>query len=382
MQNAVQGAAPDIDLAAEYALARQEHLLPKAAPQPPAGAAAAVSCQPTGEGAAPGQPAREEAPLAGMFMRPADARKNAAQQAAPAPEPEPLRQADTVPRFAAPQAAPQPDTVPQKADALMLQLARPPRQQPAQPPRQLSARFAEEPLLALRVFRLSATLGLKIEEETLTAALAAAPGLAALRRETVRDELNNALTGRAPAALAPLAGCGGLAPFGIDCPAGLPDLTALGRIPAGLLCRWWAFFRLTGAPLAAAEQLALGRSLQADIARLDALFLAGPPRDRLSLKRQLAQGVPLDYAELAAAFAALDAGFESAAGLYAQLLRSGEPFRPGQLAITEAGLLAEGVRPKRLHRTHRRLLDAVVEQPSLNSYPVLAGLARQMQRYL
>lgn len=251
------------------------------------------------------------------------------------------------------------------------------------PPHELPARFAQKPLLALRLFRLSATLGLSAEPDTLAAALAAAPGLAALDGAAVRNELNNALTGCAPSALAPLLASGGLAPFGIPGPAGPEGLAPLNALPADLLCRWWGFLRLAGAPLKnAAKHLAFGRSFLADAARLDALFRAGPPQDRLALKRQLAQGVPMDYAELAAAFAVLEAGFAPAAGLYAGLLESGEPFRAGQLAITEAGLLAEGVRPKRLHETHRRLLDAVVEQPSLNSYPVLAGLARQMQRYL
>lgn len=243
-------------------------------------------------------------------------------------------------------------------------------------------RFAEEPLLVLRLFRFSATLGLAVQESTLAAALAA-PGISALSGEQVRNELNNALTGRAPSALAPLLGCGALAPFGIPAPGGLPSLAALDAAPPGLLCRWWAFLRLAGAPLAdAAEHLAFGGSFLADAARLDALFSAGPPQDRLALKRQLAGGVPLDYAELAAAFAALDPAFAPAAGLYAELLASGEPFRPEQLAVTEPGLLAEGVRAKRLHQTHLRLLDAVIEQPSLNQYPILAGLARQMQRYL
>lgn len=52
------------------------------------------------------------------------------------------------------------------------------------------------------------------------------------------------------------------------------------------------------------------------------------------------------------------------------------------LAITKAGLLAEGVRPGRIEETWAQLCRAVKSDPSLNTYPALAGLARQMQRYL
>lgn len=52
------------------------------------------------------------------------------------------------------------------------------------------------------------------------------------------------------------------------------------------------------------------------------------------------------------------------------------------LAITKAGLLAEGVRAGRIEATYAQLCRAVEAEPSLNNYPALAGLAKQMQRYL
>lgn len=53
-----------------------------------------------------------------------------------------------------------------------------------------------------------------------------------------------------------------------------------------------------------------------------------------------------------------------------------------RLAITAAELLAEGVRQRRVEPTLARLRRAVEEDLALNSYPVLAGLAKQMQRFL
>lgn len=52
------------------------------------------------------------------------------------------------------------------------------------------------------------------------------------------------------------------------------------------------------------------------------------------------------------------------------------------LAITKAGLLAEGVRAGRIEATYAQLCRAVEAEPSLNNYPALAGLAKQMQRYI
>lgn len=52
------------------------------------------------------------------------------------------------------------------------------------------------------------------------------------------------------------------------------------------------------------------------------------------------------------------------------------------LAITKAGLLAEGVRPGRIEATYAQLCRAAAADPSLNNYPALAQLAKQMQWYL
>ena len=60
-------------------------------------------------------------------------------------------------------------------------------------------RFTEDPLRLLRAVRFASRLGFEIEPETAAAIQAAAPALATISRERVRDELEKLLLGPAPA---------------------------------------------------------------------------------------------------------------------------------------------------------------------------------------
>jgi poly(A) polymerase len=60
-------------------------------------------------------------------------------------------------------------------------------------------RFSEDPLRLLRAVRFASRLGFQIEPETAAAIGAAAPALATISRERVRDELEKLLLGPAPA---------------------------------------------------------------------------------------------------------------------------------------------------------------------------------------
>lgn len=242
-------------------------------------------------------------------------------------------------------------------------------------------RFAEDALRVLRLFRFASVLGFDVEWDTFAAACEAAPELGRVSAQRVRDELNRALTGQTPAALAPLVAGGGLASFGIG-PSSV-CLGFLGQVPGSLLCRWWALLHATGSDAAlAARVFGFGRSFQADYGRLDALYSAGAPQGLLPLKRSLAKGTPFDYRDIAETFAALDARWSGAAGLYTQLLQSREPYKKEQLAVTSAQLMAEGVPPRKLGAVQAMLLKAVVEQPALNEWPTLVQMARSLCRFV
>lgn len=240
--------------------------------------------------------------------------------------------------------------------------------------------FSAEPMRALQLVRLAAESGCAADWDCFAAAMDAAPQLVHADPLAVRDELNRALTGPCPQALAPLVQAGGLRGVGIR---GCACLHPLAQAPAGLLSRWWLFLRLCGADAEqAARRMKLGQSFCQDYARLDELFRAGPPADRLTLKRRLAEGAPLPGEEMAALFGLLAPGWDQVAVLYRELLASGEPFGTDQLAVTQAELMAEGVSARKAGKVLFLLLKVVVEQPELNVAPVLLQLGRSLARFL
>ena len=240
--------------------------------------------------------------------------------------------------------------------------------------------FSADPMRALQLIRLAAESGCAADWDCFSAAMEAAPALVHADPLAVRDELNRALTGPCPQALAPLVQAGGLLGVGIR---GCACLHPLAQAPSGLLSRWWLFLRLCGADAEqAARRMKLGQSFCQDYAHLDELFRAGPPADRLALKRRLAEGAPLPGDEMAALFGLLAPGWDRTAQLYRELLESREPFRVDQLAVTRAELLAGGVSARKAGKVLAMLLKVVVEQPELNVAPVLFQLGGSLARFL
>ncbi len=240
--------------------------------------------------------------------------------------------------------------------------------------------FSADPMRALQLIRLAAESGCAADWDCFSAAMEAAPALVHADPLAVRDELNRALTGPCPQALAPLVQAGGLRGVGIR---GCACLHPLAQAPSGLLSRWWLFLRLCGADAEqAARRMKLGQSFCQDYAHLDELFRAGPPADRLALKRRLAEGAPLPGDEMAALFGLLAPGWDRTAQLYRELLESREPFRVDQLAVTRAELLAGGVSARKAGKVLAMLLKVVVEQPELNVAPVLFQLGGSLARFL
>lgn len=240
--------------------------------------------------------------------------------------------------------------------------------------------FSADPMRALQLIRLAAESGCAADWDCFSAAMEAAPALVHADPLAVRDELNRALTGPCPQALATLVQAGGLRGVGIR---GCACLHPLAQAPSGLLSRWWLFLRLCGADAEqAARRMKLGQSFCQDYAHLDELFRAGPPADRLALKRRLAEGAPLPGDEMAALFGLLAPGWDRTAQLYRELLESREPFRVDQLAVTRAELLAGGVSARKAGKVLAMLLKVVVEQPELNVAPVLFQLGGSLARFL
>ncbi len=247
-------------------------------------------------------------------------------------------------------------------------------------------RFAEDALRILRLYRFAGVLDFSIEEQTNAAALALAHTLATVSAPRVRGELNKALNGARPSALTPLIAAGGLEAFAIPSQKLVQQpeqLAVLDRIPNTMLCRWWAFLRLTGADTqAAAKVFDFGRGFVRDMARLDALYAAGCPQDIHALKLLLMEQPPFPPEDAFAAFAAMDSGFAKLPQMYQDLLVSREPYQKQHLRITPAELLVEGIPGRKIGKVQECLVKAVVDTPSLNVYPTLAQMAKGLKKVL
>lgn len=236
-------------------------------------------------------------------------------------------------------------------------------------------RFTEDALRILRLYRFAGTLGFAVDEATAAAALARADTLALVSAPRVRGELDKALHGAHPSALAPLIAAGGLEHFGIARDA-CATLHTLDSVPPSILCRWWALFRLTHSnAFRAGKIFDFGRSFVKDFALLDTLFASGMPEDMHALKKTLSNGVPFSFLDAADTFAAIDARFAALPDCYRALVDSGEPYLKEHLAITPTALMAIGITGRKLGEVQRCLVKAVIDTPALNDERMLAELA-------
>lgn len=247
-------------------------------------------------------------------------------------------------------------------------------------------RFAEDALRILRLYRFAGVLDFAIEQETGMAALELAHTLSTVSAPRVRGELNKALSGARPSALVPLIAAGGLEAFAIPAETAAKNaecLLPLDIVPNTMLCRWWAFLRMTGADVqAAAKVFDFGRGFMRDIARLDALYAAGCPQDIHALKLLLMEQPSFPPEDAFGTFAALDTQFASLPQLYHNLLASGEPYQKQHLRITPAELLVEGIPGRKIGKVQECLVKAVVDTPALNVYPTLAQMAKGLKKVL
>ena len=237
-------------------------------------------------------------------------------------------------------------------------------------------RFAEDYLRILRMVRFAARFGFDVDPATFAAAQSAAPGLRQLSAERVRDEwFKGLLTARSLRVFVELwrdTGAAGLWLPELRAPYPLPETPSdLRRDPVVLTAALCAEsgtvlrrLRASGGEIARAEAMERGPAAPAGTEGAAAavrrwLADVGDAADDLLLLAQARAGTPPQWR--AAVQGVRDRG---------------EATSRGQLAVTGDDLRAAGVEPgPELGRMLARLLDAVLEDPSLNTREHLLGLA-------
>jgi tRNA nucleotidyltransferase (CCA-adding enzyme) len=236
-----------------------------------------------------------------------------------------------------------------------------------------AVRFAEDYLRILRMIRFAAQFGFEIDPATWIAAVAAAPLLKTLSAERVRDEWFKAL--ESSASLESLVDLW----FRVGAAAvWMPELAEVFPLAASSPARRDPVV-LTAAlctdPAAVLRQL---RASNAEIARGQAMA-AGPPEPASSeptaVRRWLAEVG--DAADDLMTLAEYRVGARPAwAGVVAGIRERREAISRAELAITGDDLLAAGFAAgPELGKLLNRLLDAVLENPTLNSRATLLELA-------
>lgn len=240
------------------------------------------------------------------------------------------------------------------------------------------ARFREDALRMFRCLRFSAQLGFAIHPDTLSALRANAGGGRFVAPERSRTELEKTLLSPRPRVLEQAVALGLAAPM---IPPGACDLHRLELLPALALPRWTALIRaLMDAGLVTDPEATL-RSLRLDKHTLRAVTggiaaaAAGLPEDRTAMK-QLLRRVDDDTAQCAMACG----NYDGLTALRDDILKQNEPCRIGHLAVGGGDLTKLGLEGTRVGAVLNRLLDAVIEDPTLNAPAPLLKLAAEEAR--
>jgi tRNA nucleotidyltransferase (CCA-adding enzyme) len=240
-------------------------------------------------------------------------------------------------------------------------------------------RFEEDYLRILRALRFAARFRFTIDPATWDAARVAAPGLAQLSAERVRDEWFKGLqTAQSVAELASLWLKVGAARIWI------PELES-GRPSSGVSAESAPSARdpvvltalLTGSPVAALRRL---KASNAEVER--ALGMERGPEspagaDESSVRRWLA-AVGASADDLATLWSIRHGAEPPWVRTVQEIRRRGDPLSRSDLAITGTDLMGLGVTGPRIGETLATLLDRVLEEPALNTRERLLALARKM----
>jgi tRNA nucleotidyltransferase (CCA-adding enzyme) len=241
-------------------------------------------------------------------------------------------------------------------------------------------RFREDYLRILRGLRFAARLGFALEPATWAAAVAAAPGLAQLSAERVRDEWFKSLrTARSPAELVELWILVGASDHWIPELASVsPERLARAReVPAERRDPVLLTMLLLDD---AAPVLRRLRASNAEVERAAAVA-RGPAApsggDARAVRRWLASvgRAANDLLTLEQLRTGAEAPWAPAVS---EIRARREPLARGDLAVTGADLQALGAVGPRIGELLATLLDRVLDDPSLNDRSTLLALAREL----
>lgn len=221
-------------------------------------------------------------------------------------------------------------------------------------------RFDEDALRILRLFRFSSQLDFKIDENTLEAALKLRRGLENISRERIFSEIQKAVNGKNPNALAPLINSGGFEFLGItsvpDFKTENPDI------------RLFCFLKESENPLETLKKLK-GSNKQMDFTEKMLRLLSLNPKT----KEEIKNAVFLTDLDVVGAYSEYTDADKKALD---EIVKNNEPYALSHLAVSGNDLLALGFKGREIGSVLETLRQIVVKDPKKNKKEVLLSLTK------
>jgi tRNA nucleotidyltransferase (CCA-adding enzyme) len=239
-------------------------------------------------------------------------------------------------------------------------------------------RLREDYLRILRALRFAARFDFSIDPDTWEAARAAAPGLARLSAERVRDEWFKSLrTARSLGQLVSLWKEVGAARAWIPELGAVPELATNARLTPEQRDPVILTALLCSSPATVLKRLKASNA-EIDRARgMEDSPAAPDDSDERSVRRWLAQtGAAAD--DLASLWSLRHGGEPEWAKVVRTIRRRGDPVTRSDLAVSGRDLEALGAKGPRIGEILAQLLDRVLDDPALNTKDALLDLARKM----
>lgn len=231
------------------------------------------------------------------------------------------------------------------------------------------ARFKEDALRILRLFRFASVLGFTPEEKTLNAAITNAPLLKNISAERIEKELRKTSCGKKPSAVLPLIDTGVLPTLKSN-----RDIAKISLLPQKYNLKFFAFLYLLSNDLTRILSFLKCSNAFKKYAVSLSEKMSAKAYTRPEIKR-LMNYLEEDIFDLFALKSVLlSENTEKQIKTVREVLNTGEPYKISQLAVDGNDITAKGYTGKEINAILSRLLEKVISDPTLNEKEILKNL--------
>lgn len=230
-------------------------------------------------------------------------------------------------------------------------------------------RFCEDALRILRLFRFCSTTGFKAEDKTLKSAIKNAHLLKNISAERIAKELKRTASGKNPSAVLPLLEKGIFKTLNPE-----KRIEKIKNLPKSESLRFFAFLQITSSDLTKTLKLLKCSNAFSEYALKLNCALNMSVKSRTDVKQilNLLENDIFDLFYYKNAIMGEDTKEQKA--IAEEILNGGEPYKISQLAVNGFDIKKSGYKGNQIGDTLKKLLNAVIENPELNTKEQLEKL--------